>query len=70
MARSWGTGGRSLRTVSVTAEHIAVAMSRPKGARYTDADQRRLFPGDRALEYIVSQATHQDVWPSAAFFKQ
>lgn len=62
--------GPTTSVISVTAEHMAIAMSRPKGARYTDADQRRLYPGDRSLEYIVAQATHQDVWPSAAFFKQ
>lgn len=62
--------GTENSVVSVTAEHRAIAMSRPRGARYTDADQRRLYPGDRCLEYLVAQATHQDVWPSAAFFKQ
>lgn len=64
------THGAENCVVSVTAEHVAIAMSRPRGARYTDADQRRLFPGDRCLEYLVAQATHQDVWPSAAFFRQ
>lgn len=62
--------GTESSVVSVTAEHVAIAMSRPHGARYTDADQRRLYPGDRCLEYLVAQATHQDVWPSAAFFRQ
>lgn len=62
--------GAETSTISVTAEHIAIGMARPKGSRYTDADQRRLHGGDRALEFIVAQATHQDVWPSAAYFKQ
>lgn len=62
--------GAEFSTISVTAEHIAIGMARPKGLRYTDADQRRLYPGDRALEFIVAQATHQDVWPSAAYFRK
>lgn len=64
------THGTESSVVGVTAEHVAIAMARPKGARYTDADQRRLHPGDRCLEYLVAQATHQDVWPAAAFFRQ
>lgn len=62
--------GPETSVVSVTAEHRGVAFARPKGVRYSDAEQRRVFSGDRALEYLVAQATHQDVWPSAAFFKQ
>lgn len=56
--------------VSVTAEHRAVTFGRPKPLRYTDADQRRLFPGDKALQFIVAQSTHQDIWPSADWGKQ
>lgn len=63
--------------IAVTAEHRGIVFAKPKGERYTDSSQRRLHPGatppttaDRCLEYLVSQANHQDVWPSAAFFKQ
>jgi hypothetical protein len=59
-----------LATITVTAEHRAVTFARPKGLRYTDADQQALFPLDRSLEYIVAQAQHQDVWPAAAFFQR
>jgi hypothetical protein len=62
--------GPATATIKVTAEHRGITFSRPRGLKYTDADQQRLFSGDRALEFIVSQATHQDVWPSAAFFKR
>jgi hypothetical protein len=62
--------GKETGSVSVTAEHRGVTFSRPKPVRYTDADQRRLYPGDKALQYIVSQSTHQDVWPAAAWFKK
>lgn len=56
--------------IGVTAEHRGIAFSRPKGLRYTDADQQYLFPGDKCLEFIASQSQHQDVWPAASFFRQ
>lgn len=62
--------GPETSSITVTAEHRGIAFARPKPLRYTDADQRRLYPGDRALEYLVSQSQHQDVWPSAEYFKQ
>ena len=75
--------GPTTSIISVTAEHRGIAFSRPKGLRYTDAEQRRIYPSrapiggvgptapaDKCLEYLVSQSTHQDVWPSAAFFKR
>ncbi|RZL39858.1 MAG: hypothetical protein EOP35_02565 [Rubrivivax sp.] len=64
-------------TIAVTGEHIGIVFARPKGERYTDASQRRLHPGasppttaDRCLEFLVSQAQHQDIWPSAEWFKK
>lgn len=62
--------GAQTSAISVTAEHRGIAFSRPKGLRYSDADQRRAYAGDRALEYLVAQSTHQDVWPSAAYGRQ
>lgn len=55
--------------ISVTAEHRGVLFNRAKPVRYTNADQQRLYPGDRCLEYIVSQSATQDIWPSASFFR-
>lgn len=64
-------------TITVTAEHRGIVFARAKGDRYTDASQRRLYPGatppttaDRSLEYLVSQANSQTIWPSAEWFKQ
>lgn len=62
--------GGEASVITVTAEHRGVHLARPKPIRYTDAEQRRLFGGDRCLEYLVSQAQHPDVWPSAEFFKK
>ena len=56
--------------ISVTAEHRAVTYARPKSLRYTDADQRRLYPTDTSLRFIESQANHTDVWPAASFGRQ
>jgi hypothetical protein len=64
------TQGIETSVITVTAEHRGIAFARPKGIRYTDGDQQALVPGDLSLEFIVAQASHQDVWPSAAFFRQ
>ena len=56
-------------TVKITAEHRGVLFNRPRPLRYTDADQQRLYPGDRCLEYIISQSQKEDVWPAASFFR-
>ena len=56
--------------ITLTAEHRGVLFARPKPVRYTDSDQQRLYPGDRCLEYIVSQSQAQDQWPAASFFRK
>ncbi len=61
--------GPATSTISVTAEHRGIAFARPKALRYSDAEQRRAFSGDRCLEFLVAQSQHQDIWPSAAFFR-
>jgi hypothetical protein len=62
--------GNGTATISVVAEHRGATFSRPKPLRYTDADQQRLYPGDTSLRFVVSQASHQDVWPAASWFRQ
>ena len=62
--------GAESSVITVTAEHRGSTFARPKPIRYTDNDQRRLFPGDTSLRFIVPQSTHQDVWPSAAWGRQ
>ena len=57
-------------SIKLTAEHRGVLFSRAKPLRYTDADQRKLFAGDKLLEYIVSQSSHQDIWPAASYWKR
>lgn len=57
-------------TISVTAEHGGVTFGRPKPLRYTDADQQRITAGDTSMRFCVSQAQHQDIWPSVEWFKK
>lgn len=57
-------------SVALTCEHRGVLFARPKPLRYTDAEQRRMFPDDHCLEFIASQAQKLDVWPAASWGKQ
>ncbi len=57
-------------TITVAAVHRGETFRRPKPLRYTDGDQRRLYPGDTSLRYVLSQAQVQDVWPAGGFFRQ
>jgi hypothetical protein len=56
--------------IGVTAVPMARIFSRPKPIRYTDGDQQLVSAGDRSLEFLVSQANHQDVWPAASWFRR
>ena len=64
------TQGPNTSVVTVTGEHRGLVFARPKGVRYADGDQQALFPGDLSLQFLVSQATHQDIWPAARFFER
>lgn len=57
-------------SIAAVCTHRGETFSRPKPLRNTDADQQRLYPGDTSRRFVVSQAQKQDVWPSAAFFRQ
>jgi hypothetical protein len=52
-------------TIQVTAESSAVDLLRGTALTYTHADQQLVAPGDRAFEYVLSQANQPVVWPSA-----
>jgi predicted ester cyclase len=54
-------------TIGVSAYALSRVFARPKPLRYTDGDQQLVSAGDRALEYLVSQSTHQDIWPAASW---
>lgn len=54
-------------TINVTAHPMARIFARPRPLRYTDGDQQLVQAGDRCLEFLTSQAHHQDVWPAASW---
>lgn len=53
--------------ITVTAEHYAIDLLRPTTSVYSDAEQRRLYPGDPSLQYVVQQAETRIVWPAASY---
>jgi hypothetical protein len=56
--------------VSVTAEHRGVSALRARPSRYTDDEQRRLYPGDTALDFDPATDAGPLVWPAASYFRQ
>jgi hypothetical protein len=56
--------------VSVSAEHRGVTALRPKPSRYTDDEQRRLYPGDTCLDVDPATDAGPLVWPAASYFRQ
>lgn len=63
------TDGDSGAAVAWTAEHSALRALRPKPSRYTDAEQRRLYPGDTSLDIDPATDAAPIVWPAASFFR-
>lgn len=51
------------RSVTIAAESLFSLRSRPQYAMYTDADQRRRFPGDRGFEFVGSLVNKVVTWP-------
>lgn len=56
--------------LQVTAEHRGVTALRPKPSRYTDDEQRRLYPGDTSLDTDPLTDAAPLVWPAASFFRK
>ncbi len=55
--------------IAVTAESSQVDLLRGNPLTYSNADQQMLFPGDRAFEYVVSQASVPVVWPAKEWLR-
>lgn len=51
------------RSITIAAESLFSLRSRPNYAMYTDADQRRRFPGDRGFEFVASLVNKTVTWP-------
>lgn len=56
--------------IRVTAEHAMIAWSQPSGLLFSDADQQRLYPGDKFFEYAAQMSQATITWPNKSFFKQ
>jgi hypothetical protein len=57
-------------SVVLNAEHRGTTALRPKVSRYTDDEQRRLYPGDTSLAFDPATDAGPLVWPNASFFRQ
>ncbi|HEY0684769.1 MAG TPA: hypothetical protein VGD45_20700 [Steroidobacter sp.] len=51
-------------TVTVVAEHYEAALGRPSPLRLNDADQQRMYPGDRGCEWVEAMTERNIVWPA------
>lgn len=59
--------GQPTATIQVTAEHAGIDLLRASPTLYSDADQRRLYPGDPSLQYMADQVDMRIVWPAASW---
>jgi len=55
-------------SIGVTAESTAVDLLRGNALTTSNADQQYLYPGDRAFEYVESQANIPVVWPTKQLY--
>lgn len=49
-------------TITLNAENELINILKAKNLRYTDEDQKKLFPGDRGLEYVAGIQDKQIEW--------
>jgi len=54
-------------SVSITLKSRLSDWQRQRVLRYTDADQQKLFPGDKGFEFIPQLSQRKLIWPRAAF---
>jgi len=55
-------------TVGVTAESSAVDLLRGNALTTSDSDQRFLYPGDLAFQYVIPQQNVPIVWPTKQYY--
>lgn len=61
-----GTMGKTA-SFSLSVKSRLADWERPRKLRYSDADQQKLYPGDKGMEYIPQLSQRKLVWPKAAF---
>lgn len=52
-------------SVSIAGETLLIDWERPRLRKFTDADQKSHFPGDRGLEHVAEVASKELVWGRA-----
>lgn len=52
-------------TIGMTAENKLVDFRRPREVRYTDQEQKNLFPSDKGLEFVTAIQEKQIYWGNA-----
>lgn len=57
------TSGPGTRTIEVAAESLFTRRTFPTWDKLSDSSQQRLFPGDRALEFIPALEYQNVFWP-------
>ncbi|WP_295986476.1 hypothetical protein [uncultured Variovorax sp.] len=55
-------------TIAVTAESSEVDLLRGNVLTTSDADQKFLYPGDRAFEFVIAQEGVPIVWPTKQYY--
>lgn len=53
-------------SIAITYESRLIDLSRPRTARYTDQDQRREFPGDLGMEFVLALQDKEIPWGRAS----
>lgn len=56
--------------VTLTAEHYEIELTRPAPLRLNNADQQRLYPGDKGCDQVESMTEKNIVWPALEALKQ
>lgn len=56
--------GPDTSTISISVESKLIDLERPRARRYTDADQRSRFPGDKAFEFVARLQKETLTWGS------
>lgn len=54
--------------IKLTVKSRLADWERKRTLRYTDADQQRLYPGDKGMEFIPQMSERKLIWPLAKFF--
>ena len=52
-------------SVSIAGESAMIDWQRPRLRRFTDADQKAVYPNDRGLEHVAEVANKELVWGRA-----